>query len=53
MGIHNIVFMGMGEPLHNYDPVIAAIDVMAEGLQLGRSKIIVSSVGEGRGREVT
>ena len=54
MSINNIVFMGMGEPLHNYDPVIAAIDIMAEGLELSRSKIIVSSVGavDGEGWEL-
>ncbi|GAX77170.1 hypothetical protein CEUSTIGMA_g4615.t1 [Chlamydomonas eustigma] len=43
--IGNIVFMGMGEPLHNYNALLAAIDILAEGLCLSRSKIIVSSVG--------
>lgn len=43
--IHNIVFMGMGEPLHNFDAVMAAIEVLAVGLELSRNKIIVSSVG--------
>lgn len=43
--IGNIVFMGMGEPLHNYDALLAAIDILAQGLQLSRNKIIVSTVG--------
>ncbi|KAL6757909.1 hypothetical protein V8C86DRAFT_3018516 [Haematococcus lacustris] len=43
--ISNIVFMGMGEPLDNFDCVMAAIDVLAQGLELARSKIIVSTVG--------
>jgi adenine C2-methylase RlmN of 23S rRNA A2503 and tRNA A37 len=37
--------MGMGEPLHNYDVTMAALDIMAEGLELSRNKIIVSTVG--------
>ncbi len=44
--IGNIVFMGMGEPLHNYDSVLAAVDILAEGLELSRNKIIVSTVSE-------
>ncbi|GLI63461.1 hypothetical protein VaNZ11_006434 [Volvox africanus] len=43
--IANIVFMGMGEPLHNYDSVMAAIEILATGLELSRNKIIVSTVG--------
>jgi hypothetical protein len=36
--IHNIVFMGMGEPFHNYEAVTAAVQVMTEpeGLQLSK-----------------
>ncbi len=34
-----------GEPLHNYDPVLASIDILAEGLGLSRKKMVVSSVG--------
>ncbi len=43
----NIVFMGMGEPLFNYDNLIAAIDIMMsnEGLALSRRKITVSTSG--------
>lgn len=45
--ITNIVFMGMGEPLYNYDNVNAAIDIMLsnEGLALSRRKITVSTSG--------
>lgn len=45
--ITNIVFMGMGEPLYNYDNVCSAIDLMMsnEGLALSRRKITVSTSG--------
>jgi 23S rRNA (adenine2503-C2)-methyltransferase len=45
--ITNIVFMGMGEPLFNYDNVNAAIDIMLsnEGLALSRRKVTVSTSG--------
>ncbi|MEW5306884.1 MAG: hypothetical protein WDW36_009321 [Sanguina aurantia] len=45
--IHNIVFMGMGEPFHNYDAVQSAVEVMTEpkGLGLSRHKVLVSTVG--------
>lgn len=45
--LRNIVFMGMGEPLHNYDEVMRAIDILRDeaGLALGARKICVSTVG--------
>ncbi len=45
--LRNIVFMGMGEPLHNYDAVMHAIDVVRDsaGLALAAQKISVSTVG--------
>lgn len=45
--ISNIVFMGMGEPLHNYETVIHAIELMTDDRALGLSqrKITVSTVG--------
>ncbi|MGL5362426.1 MAG: 23S rRNA (adenine(2503)-C(2))-methyltransferase RlmN [Bosea sp. (in: a-proteobacteria)] len=45
--VSNIVFMGMGEPLYNFDNVVDAIDVMSdgEGLSLGRRRITVSTSG--------
>lgn len=43
----NIVFMGMGEPLHNYTHTLAAIDRItdANGINLGARKLTVSTVG--------
>ena len=43
----NIVFMGMGEPLYNYDNVVAACKLMmdGDGLALSRRKITVSTSG--------
>lgn len=43
----NIVFMGMGEPLLNYDNVIAAAHVISdpEGLCFNRRKITISTSG--------
>ncbi len=45
--ITNIVFMGMGEPLHNYDTVIHSLQLMIDPIALGLSqrKITVSTVG--------
>ena len=45
--LSNIVFMGMGEPLMNYEEVIRSIDKMTSGDSLGISpqRITVSSVG--------
>ncbi len=43
----NIVFMGMGEPLLNYDTVIRAADILShpEGLCFNRKKITISTSG--------
>jgi len=45
--LRNIVLMGMGEPLHNYDAVVRAIDILRDpnGLALGGKKITLSTVG--------
>lgn len=45
--VTNIVVMGMGEPLHNYDNTIAAVDILTdrEGFDLGARKITISTVG--------
>jgi len=45
--VSNIVFMGMGEPLYNYENVRDAIGVLTdpEGLQLSRRRITVSTSG--------
>jgi len=44
---YNLVFMGMGEPLANYERVIEATDLLArpEGLAIGPRRITVSTAG--------
>lgn len=44
---HNVVIMGMGEPLDNYEATHAAVRIMndPDGLNLGRRRVTVSSVG--------
>jgi len=46
-GIQNIVFMGMGEPLDNLDPVIQAIRVLSDqnGAAMPLTQMTVSTVG--------
>jgi 23S rRNA (adenine2503-C2)-methyltransferase len=43
----NVVFMGMGEPLLNYDRVMTAVDIMTDsvGLMVGAKRITISTVG--------
>jgi 23S rRNA (adenine2503-C2)-methyltransferase len=45
--VTNIVLMGMGEPLYNYDNVAAALKIVmdGEGLSISRRKITVSTSG--------
>jgi len=45
--ITNIVFMGMGEPLLNYDNVLRAIGIITagEGLQVPNRKVTLSTAG--------
>ncbi|MBI2963063.1 MAG: 23S rRNA (adenine(2503)-C(2))-methyltransferase RlmN [Deltaproteobacteria bacterium] len=45
--ITNLVFMGMGEPLHNYDAVVRAIGVLTAewGLGISPRRITVSTAG--------
>lgn len=45
--ISNIVFMGMGEPLHNYDTVTQALRILLDpqGMNFSRRKITVSTSG--------
>lgn len=58
--VRNIVMMGMGEPLHNLDNVIPALQIMVEdnGLQFSTRRVTVSTCGlvpelERLGQEVT
>ncbi|MGB0578522.1 MAG: 23S rRNA (adenine(2503)-C(2))-methyltransferase RlmN [Limisphaerales bacterium] len=46
-GLRNLVLMGMGEPLHNYDPVMQAMKIVADnrGIGIATSRITVSTVG--------
>lgn len=60
MPVRNIVLMGMGEPLHNLDNVIPALQIMVEdnGLQLSTRRVTVSTCGlvpelDRLGQEVT
>jgi 23S rRNA (adenine2503-C2)-methyltransferase len=45
--LRNIVLMGMGEPLHNYDATIAAVKILTDdkGLAIGPRYITLSTVG--------
>jgi len=45
--LRNLVFMGMGEPLHHYEETARAIRLLthAEGIGLGLRRITVSTVG--------
>lgn len=45
--ITNIVFMGMGEPLHNFDHVVKACQIFLEqdGLNFSKRKVTVSTSG--------
>jgi len=46
-GITNVVFMGMGEPLHNYRSVLQAVEIMncSEGMNLGLRRFTISTCG--------
>ncbi len=45
--VRNIVFMGMGEPLHNVDEVVAAVRILQSdrGLKVSKRRITVSTAG--------
>lgn len=44
-GIRNIVFMGQGEPLLNYDNLLAAIRILNQSAEVGIRHITVSTSG--------
>jgi 23S rRNA (adenine2503-C2)-methyltransferase len=46
-GIRNVVLMGMGEPLHNYESVMTALEILTDrrGLSIGPRRITISTVG--------
>ncbi len=43
--ISNVVFMGMGEPLANYDAVAESLRVLLASTEIGPTRITVSTVG--------
>jgi len=45
--LRNIVLMGMGEPLHNYEAVMQAVDILRDqnGPAIGAKRITLSTVG--------
>jgi 23S rRNA (adenine2503-C2)-methyltransferase len=45
--VSNVVFMGMGEPFHNYDNVMSAIDRLndPDGFKFGARRFTISTVG--------
>lgn len=46
-GLRNLVLMGMGEPLLNYDAVMAALDILTDraGVNIGPAHVTLSTVG--------
>ncbi len=43
--LSNVVFMGMGEPFHNYEATIATVHRLMNDLEIGARHITVSTVG--------
>lgn len=45
--LRNLVLMGMGEPLHNYEHVMRALEIVSDraGLNIGPRRITVNTVG--------
>ncbi len=43
----NVVVMGMGEPFHNYDATLCAIDILGDerGMNMGARRFTISTVG--------
>jgi len=49
--VHKVVFMGMGEPAHNLDNVLEAIDLLGTVGQIGHKNLVFSTVGDARAFE--
>lgn len=45
--VRNLVLMGMGEPLHNFDAVMQALEILTDtrGLNIGPARVSISTVG--------
>ena len=46
--VRKVVFMGMGEPAHNLDAVLEAIDLLASGGAIAHKNLVFSTVGDAR-----
>jgi len=46
--VSKVVFMGMGEPAHNLDAVLEAIDLLGTGGGIGHKQLVLSTVGDRR-----
>jgi 23S rRNA (adenine2503-C2)-methyltransferase len=46
--VKKVVFMGMGEPAHNLDNVMAAIELLGTVGQIGHKNLVFSTVGDPR-----
>lgn len=46
--LRRVVFMGMGEPAHNLDNVLEAIDVLGTHADIGHKNLVFSTVGDRR-----
>jgi 23S rRNA (adenine2503-C2)-methyltransferase len=44
--VRKVVFMGMGEPAHNLDAVLEAIDLLGTGGAIGHKNLVFSTVGD-------
>lgn len=43
--ITNVVFMGMGEPLMNYDNVLRAVEILSSGMGVAARRVVISTAG--------
>lgn len=43
--ITNLVYMGMGEPLMNYDHVMNSVDIVSTGIKIAAKRITISTAG--------
>ena len=46
--VQRVVFMGMGEPAHNLDNVLEAIDLLGTAGNIGHKNLVFSTVGDPR-----
>ncbi|MBI5275792.1 MAG: RNA methyltransferase [Burkholderiales bacterium] len=46
--VKKVVFMGMGEPAHNLDNVLEAIDLLGTAGNIGHKSLVLSTVGDSR-----